>query len=54
MKKNIIIKGLCSVLVAGMMSSCASDYLDLKPITGVSAANVGESLTGARAAWPVL
>ncbi len=50
MKKNIIIKGLCSVLVAGMMSSCAGDYLDLKPITAVSAASVGESLTGARAA----
>ncbi len=31
MKRNIFIKGLAMVAVAGMLTGCASDYLDLKP-----------------------
>lgn len=31
MKKNIIIKALAGIMVAGMFASCADDYLDLAP-----------------------
>lgn len=53
MKKNIMIKGLAGVLVASAiapLASCKSDYLDLTPITSLSAADVGKSFEGANAA----
>ena len=52
MKKNILLKGVAGLLVAAAMTpavtSCSSDYLDLTPITSVSAADVANSLDGAR------
>lgn len=50
MKKNIIVKGLAGVLVAASMSSCAGDYLDLKPVTAVTAGTVEESVAAFKAA----
>ncbi len=50
MKKNIIVKGLAGVLVAASMSSCAGDYLDLKPVTSVTAGTVEESVAAFKAA----
>ena len=52
MKKNILLKGVAGLLVAAAMTpavtSCSSDYLDLTPITSISAADVANSLDGAR------
>lgn len=50
MKKHILIKGAVGVLVAGMMSSCASDYLDVKPETSLDSAVVSSTVDGAQLA----
>lgn len=43
MKKNIFIKGALAIAVAGMMTSCSSDYLELTPLTNVTTAQVFEN-----------
>lgn len=40
MKKNIIIKGALAIAVAGLMTSCSSDYLELQPLTSTTTAQV--------------
>lgn len=50
MKKNIWVKALAGVLLAGGMSSCSSDYLDLKPETSLDASVVHTTIEGAEAA----
>lgn len=54
MKKNIFFKGLASLMIGALavsgLSSCGHDYLDLKPITSTSAADIAGSIEGARAA----
>lgn len=49
MKLNNIFKGLLATLMAVGMASCADDYLDLKPITSVTATTVSNSDKGAKA-----
>ncbi|MDE6009955.1 MAG: RagB/SusD family nutrient uptake outer membrane protein [Muribaculaceae bacterium] len=46
--KNIIIKAAASVLVAGMLSGCSSDYLDVTPVTAVPTGTVLETEEGAQ------
>lgn len=48
MKKTNIIKGIASVMVAGSLASCSSDYLDLTPIGSVSAEEVAVQPTALR------
>lgn len=36
MKKNIIFKGALAIAVAGMMTACSSDYLELQPLDSVT------------------
>lgn len=54
MKKNILTKGLTGILVSSALamtfSSCSSDYLETAPITSTSAADIGGTIEGARAA----
>ena len=50
MKKNIIIKGLAGLGVALSLGSCASDYLDLKPITSIDSSTVNGSVDGSQIA----
>ena len=53
MKKNILYKGLSSILIAGSivsLTSCKDDYLDLAPITDYTPETISSSLTGANAA----
>lgn len=47
MKRNIFIKGLAAVAAAGMFTACSSDYLDLKPVTDVTDAEVTATTQGA-------
>ncbi len=54
MKKNIIINGALSVMVAAVMSSCASDYLDRAPITYDDETRIFEETeTAQRATWGI-
>lgn len=48
--KNYIKKGLLALTVAGVFSSCSSDYLDQPPIDQISDYQIGESIEAARAA----
>lgn len=48
MKKSIFIKGIASVMFAGTLASCSSDYLDLTPIGSVSAEEVAVQPTALR------
>lgn len=48
MNKNIILKGLAGLLVAGSLVSCSDDYLDVKPITNIDTNTVTGSTEGAR------
>lgn len=48
--KNYIKKGLLALSVAGVFSSCSSDYLDQPPISQISDYQIGESIEAARAA----
>lgn len=50
MKKNIIVKGMASLLVAASMISCSEDYLQTYPQTQVDSATVQTTEEGARAA----
>ena len=54
MKKNILIKGIAALMMASAVSpaltSCSSDYLEKAPITSTSAADIGGTIEGARAA----
>ncbi len=50
MKKNIWIKAMAGVLLAGGMGSCASDYLDLQPETALDASVVHTTIKGAESA----
>lgn len=50
MKSNIIIKGFASLLVAGVLGGCSSDYLQVDPATVVSTATVENTQEGAQAA----
>ncbi len=43
MKRNIFIKGLAAVAVAGFLTGCSSDYLDLKPESNPSDKEVMQS-----------
>lgn len=47
MKRNIFIKGLAAVAAAAMFTACSSDYLDLKPVTDVTDAEVTATTEGA-------
>lgn len=40
MKKNIFYKGLSAIAAVGLLASCSSDYLDVKPVTDVTNADV--------------
>lgn len=50
MRKNYIIKGLGTLLVAGAMTSCSDDYLDLNPVTEVDNSAVVSNETAIRTA----
>ena len=50
MKKNILIKGVAAVLLAGSLGSCSSDYLQLAPETSISNSTVESSVEGAQLA----
>lgn len=54
MKKNIFIKSFSVAIVSaalmGGMTSCGEDYLEKAPITSTSAADIANSIEGARAA----
>lgn len=50
MKKNIFISCALAVGMLPMITSCASDYLDEEPLTGISDYTVNESSAGADAA----
>ncbi|MCM1291536.1 MAG: RagB/SusD family nutrient uptake outer membrane protein [Prevotella sp.] len=47
MKKHNIIKGALGVILAGMMTSCASDYLDIAPKTSLDAGVASTNVEGA-------
>ena len=47
MKRNIFIKGLATVAVAGFLTGCSSDYLDLKPESNPSDVEVMASTESA-------
>ncbi|MCM1377560.1 MAG: RagB/SusD family nutrient uptake outer membrane protein [Clostridium sp.] len=52
MKKNIFIKGAMSLLAAGMLASCSSDYLDRAPISTPTDAKMTETVENCqRAVW---
>lgn len=48
--KNIFSKTLVSLFAAGMLAGCSSDYLDLAPVTSVSASDVQTTEEGAQQA----
>lgn len=48
--KNIFAKVTASVLTAGMLAGCSSDYLELAPVTSVSTATVQQTPEGAQQA----
>lgn len=48
MNKNIILKGIAGLLVAGSLVSCSDDYLDLKPVTSIDTSTVTSSTEGAQ------
>lgn len=48
MKKNILIKGLMGVVLAGSMVSCSEDYLNTEPQMGISAGDVYATVDAAR------
>ena len=50
MKANIFVKGLASLLTAGMLVGCSSDYLQVDPVTGITASTVQNTEEGAQAA----
>ena len=50
MKKSNLYIGLGLLAVAGSLTSCKSDYLELPPITYLSEEQLGESIEAARAA----
>lgn len=47
MKKNIFLKGLAGLLMAGSLGSCSSDYLQLEPVTSIDTSTVTSSVEGA-------
>lgn len=50
MKKNIFVKGLAGILVAGSLASCSEDYLQIEPETSVDTSTVTSSVEGAELA----
>lgn len=50
MKKNIFVKGIAGMLVAGSLASCSSDYLQLEPETSIDTSTVTGSVQGAETA----
>lgn len=48
--KNILVKGMMSLLTVGMLAGCSKDYLDLAPVTTVSSATVQTTQDGAQQA----
>lgn len=50
MKKNILIKGAMSLLLAGSMVSCSDDYLDTEPQMGIDATLITATVDNARKA----
>ncbi len=48
--KNILVKGMATLMIAGGLASCSSNYLEQPPITTVSDDQIGESLEGVTAA----
>lgn len=50
MKTNIFLKGLASLLTAGMLVGCSSDYLQVDPVTGITTSTVQSTQEGAQAA----
>ena len=50
MKKHNIIKGVAGVLLAGALSACSSDYLQVEPETSVDTATVSSTVNGAQMA----
>lgn len=50
MKKQNIIKGAIAVLVAGSLTACSSDYLDVAPTTELDSSVITKSVDGAQLA----
>ena len=50
MNKNVFIKGLLSVMMAGGLASCSDSYLDTKPETSIPSTDVVASTTAAKMA----
>lgn len=48
MNKNIILKGIAGLLIAGSLVSCSEDYLDVKPITSIDTSTVTSTTEGAQ------
>lgn len=48
MNKNIILKGMAGLLVAGSLVSCSDDYLDVKPVTSIDTNTVTGTTEGAQ------
>lgn len=48
MNKNIILKGMAGLLLAGSLVSCSDDYLDVKPITSIDTNTVTGTTEGAQ------
>lgn len=50
MNKNILLKGVAAFMLAGAMTSCSSDYLDVEPITDIPSEDISKDASTMRSA----
>ena len=50
MKRNIIIKGMAALAVAGFFSACSDNYLDIEPVTEITTDQAMSTVPGVRVA----